>query len=152
MEKTALFIGCGLGSGFLRPGPGTWGSGVGLLYTAALLKLPLQAAVLVGVLGLALSAWSSAVCERLFGRKDPGEVVIDEIVCIPIALWPLFILPHPPLWIWLAGFVIFRVLDISKPFPIKQLQGIPGGLGILIDDVVAAMLTSALVWAVLRIG
>ena len=147
-ERAALFFGCGFGSGFLKPGPGTWGSAVGFLYFGLLLQMPPWAALLATLLGLALGVWSSGICERLLQKKDPGEVVIDEIASIPLALWPIFGVPHASPWVWVAGFVGFRVLDIAKPFPIKQLQCIRGGLGILIDDVVAALLTSVLVWLV----
>ncbi len=146
LERTALFIGCGFGSGFLKPGPGTWGSVVGFIYFAGLLQLPFGFAILVAFLGLCLSIWSSGICERLLQKKDPGEVVIDEIASIPLALWPLAVLPHPAPWLWVAAFATFRILDIAKPFPIKQLQCIRGGLGILIDDVVAALFTSVVIW------
>jgi phosphatidylglycerophosphatase A len=149
-ERIALFIGCGFGSGFIKPGPGTWGSVVGFVYFAGLLQLPGAAAVGITLLVLGLSVWSGGICERLLQKKDPGEVVIDEIASIPIVLWPLFYAPHASLWVWLAGFVAFRVLDIAKPFPIKQLQCIHGGLGILIDDVVAALFASGVIWLILR--
>jgi phosphatidylglycerophosphatase A len=122
---------------------------VGFAYAAALLRLPSGVALATASLVIVLSIWSAGVCERLLGKKDPGQVVIDEIASIPFALWPLLSHPHPPGWIWVAAFVLFRVFDIAKPFPIKQLQCIHGGLGILVDDIVAALFTSAIVWVLL---
>jgi len=149
-QRAALFIGCGFGSGFIKPGPGTWGSLVGFAYFAALLWLPLYPAIGVVLLVLGISIWSAGICEELLKKKDPGEVVIDEIASIPLVLWPIVFIPHSSPWMWVTGFIAFRVLDIAKPFPIKQLQSIRGGLGILVDDVVAALFASGVVWLVGR--
>lgn len=145
-ERAALFIGCGFGSGFIKPGPGTWGSVVGFLYFAALRALPISVAIGAFLIVIALSIWSAGICEKVLGKKDPGEVVIDEIASIPIVLWPLAFASHIPAWIWVIAFIAFRIFDIAKPFPIKQLQCIHGGLGILVDDLVAALFASGIVW------
>jgi len=121
---------------------------VGFFYFAALLWLPLYVALGVFLGILAASVWSSGVCERLLNKKDPGEVVIDEIASIPMVLWPIAYYPHLPPWIWVAGFIAFRVFDIAKPFPIKQLQCIRGGWGILVDDLVAAIFASGVLWLI----
>jgi len=149
-ERAALFIGTGFGSGFIKPGPGTWGSLVGLFYFAILRVLPLWVAVTVFILTLIASIWSADVCERLLQKKDPGEVVIDEIASIPLVLWPMLYFPQSSAWLWMVGFIAFRVFDIAKPFPIKQLQCIRGGLGVLVDDLVAGLFASGVVWLVAR--
>jgi len=124
---------------------------VGFLYFAALLWLPVYVALGVVALVLGLSIWSAGICEGLLQKKDPGEVVIDEIACIPIVLWPIAYYPHLPPWMWVVGFIAFRVFDIAKPFPIKQLQCIRGGLGVLIDDVAAAIFASGALWLIGRL-
>lgn len=162
-----------LGLGFLRPAPGTWGSmpPPGLLFVL----------LLIGVPSTALFATTSAVlliscvicvafgryAESRFGRKDAAEVVIDETagVCVPLFATPALaralsdsgMLPGMP-WFFAAmlscglAFVLFRVFDIIKPPPARQLERLPHGWGVLIDDLAAgayallAML--ACVWVV----
>ncbi len=133
--------------GYMRPGPGTWGSLAGLgwylllfHYMPILLQL-----VLIGIT-LIIAAGICDKAEKAIGRKDPGEVIMDEFAVMPIcflglqyALQGALLLPG-----LLAGFAVFRVFDIFKPFGISKLQGQKGGWGVLLDDVAAAMATCAL--------
>jgi len=126
------------------PAPGTWGSVAGLLYFTVFFY-PL------GILGnLVLSAiggyFAVALCgeaEFRLGRKDPGEVILDEFVAVPLCFLGWQVLPGPsPAWVvFLSGLVLFRLFDITKPFGINKLQNLPGGWGIVIDDYAAALAT-----------
>ncbi len=130
---------CG-GVGYFPIAPGTAGSAVGLAIVAGAGRLPLArpwaTAALAGMAGVlfALGVWAAGEAEKYFGRTDPGPVVIDEVVGQMITL---LVRPSAP-WKWLvAGFVLFRVFDVLKPFPAGRAERLPGGLGIMLDDVVA---------------
>ena len=154
-DRGILWLAEGFGSGRLRPGPGTWGSLVGCALSYPLLSLPLGMAVIVTVAAILLAVPVCSRAEVLLGKPDPGSVVLDEIVAIPLTLLPLHAgvllgVIHPPrvltslpthgLW-WLAAFALFRVLDIGKPGPIGALQHLPRGWGIVMDDVAAGLMT-----------
>lgn len=99
---------------------------------AAYLPLLLGACLLLTLLGAALGDWA----ERRYGGKDPGEYVLDEVVgYLLAAAWPVF-----PGWTHLgAAFLLFRVTDILKPWPARRLERVPGGWGILLDDLAAGL-------------
>jgi phosphatidylglycerophosphatase A len=154
-DRGILWLAEGFGSGRLRPGPGTWGSLVGCALSYPLLSLPLGTAVIVTLAAILLAVPVCSRAEVLLGKTDPGSVVLDEIVAIPLTLLPLHAgvllgAIHPPrvltslpiygLW-WLAAFALFRVLDIGKPGPISALQHLPRGWGIVMDDVAAGLIT-----------
>jgi phosphatidylglycerophosphatase A len=138
IEKVALVIGTGFGSGFAKPFAPSWGSIPGFIYFVVVSRLALPIAVAIFAAVLVPAVWSGTICERLLGCKDPRPVVIDEIAAVPFALWPLwFHLPiHPISWIVL--FAIYRLLDFLKPWPANSLQSLKGGLGILVDDVISS--------------
>jgi phosphatidylglycerophosphatase A len=95
---------------------------------------PVPQLVTIAVL-FALGLWSGTVAERHFGRVDPGEVVIDEVMGMLITLFL-----NPVGWAGAAGaFLLFRVADIVKPFPANRLEGLPGGIGVMADDGMAAI-------------
>lgn len=137
------------GLGFMRPAPGTWGStppcavacvmaltGVGV----GVITLTMAALTLFGFFG---SLFIGGYAERRFGRKDPSEVVIDEVGGQALTL--LFLPAYAVAGFWSAtftiglGFVLFRVMDILKPPPAFILQRLKGGLGIVIDDLLAGL-------------
>jgi len=129
-----MFIATGAYSGYLPKAPGTWGSlvGVALWFALRFLSLPIYFALLGGLFFLGVIAAGAA--EKIVDRPDPGLVVIDEIVgqLIALAAVPLS-LP----WV-ICAFVFFRFFDILKPFPVGWLdEHIHGGLGIMLDDVLA---------------
>lgn len=97
---------------------------------------------------LAVSVWACELVSRHFGVKDAGEMVADEIVGMWLALFAL-----PALWwVVLLGFVLFRILDIRKPWIIGWLdREVPGGLGVMIDDVVSGIVTAGVIWALVLI-
>ncbi len=135
MDKFFMFIATGAWSGYLPKAPGTWGSLVGVLLWLGLRNLaPGPYAAVVGVLFI-LGTAAAGAAEKIVDYGDPSLVVIDEIVgqLIVLAMVPLRPLPV------LAAFILFRVFDILKPFPIGWIdQHLHGGLGIMLDDVVAA--------------
>ncbi len=136
MNKLRLLIATGLGTGYAPVASGTFGSLPGLLLVWLLWKLAGPWAVVVGLLVVvALGFWASAKAETDFGRKDPGQVVIDEVAGQMVSL--LFLAPRIP--ILAAGFFLFRLFDVWKPFPARRLERLPGASGIMIDDLVAGL-------------
>ncbi len=122
------------GCGYMPRAPGTAGS-LGALPLAALAALGGPFTIFVaGVVVTVAGIWSSGRVARLLGKGDPQIVVIDEVagVLLTLAVAP------PTLWGWVAGFVLFRAFDQLKPWPIRQFERLPGGFGIMMDDVAAA--------------
>jgi phosphatidylglycerophosphatase A len=143
----ARLIATGLGSGYSPVAPGTAGSAVGLLLYWPLARLPIaaQVAITVGVLFAGVAA-ASHLARRL-GIEDPGVVVIDEVV----GMWvTLLFLPLTPLTA-AVGFVAFRVMDVFKPYPARQLENLHGGWGIMADDLMAGIYANLLVRLALRV-
>ena len=105
-------------------------------------QLPLHATTAIAVLAAAslalcaLGVWAAGEAEEFFGRTDPGQVVVDEVVGQMLT----FLLLPDATWKWLiGGFLLFRAFDIVKPFPARQAERIPRGWGIMLDDVVAGV-------------
>lgn len=129
------------------PAPGTWGSAAGVLYALVFFGNLRWEQTLVWT--LLASYGAVAICgeaERRLGKRDPGEIVLDEFVVIPLVFigtqagavgtWPA--------WLGLlAGFALFRLFDILKPFGISRLQRWPGGWGVVADDFAAALAACA---------
>ncbi|MEE8580290.1 MAG: phosphatidylglycerophosphatase A [Myxococcota bacterium] len=137
------------GAGYAPLAPGTWGSAVGLCAFFALERLGLALYGLTLLALLALGVWASEGAERSFGRPDDGRIVIDEVVGQLIALLPLVAPParafSGPTWLALAvtGFVVFRLLDIWKPGPVRWAEErFEGGAGVMADDVIAGALAA----------
>jgi phosphatidylglycerophosphatase A len=151
-DRLTLLIGTGLGSGYLRPASGTWGSLVGFAYFWGLLHLPLAIAAAVTAAVIALSIWVSGRCVLLFSNDDPSQVVIDEIAAVPLAAWPITLMDKPSWWIWIAVFVAWRIADIIKPSPARQFEALPGGWGVVADDLMSAAYVGALFWLGVRLG
>jgi len=121
---------------------GTFGSLIGLPICFVLSKTPWTVAVLLAV-GLTLTAiWVADEAEKILHRKDPGVIVIDEIAGMVVALLAL-----PFTWTTvIAGFLVFRALDILKPPPIRQAERyFGGGIGVVMDDVMAGAATNLLI-------
>ncbi len=149
-SKAALALATWGGSGYFPTGPGTAGSLVALVmawgFVNGLGVAPGWLAVLAVALFWPATAASTAAA-RHFGRPDPPQVVVDEV----IGQWLALSVASPGEWRdWLAAFVLFRLLDIAKPFPIRRLERLPGGLGIMADDAAAGlcamMILSGLHW------
>jgi phosphatidylglycerophosphatase A len=140
-DKIHIVIATWFFSGFLPKAPGTWGS-LAALPVGALIHLYFgwPALLAASALLFPIGVWSSSVYVRVYDKDDPGQVVIDEVVGIWIAL---ALLPLSLFW-YLVGFALFRVFDVLKPFPISYLdRNIKGGLGIMVDDVLAGVFAAA---------
>ena len=124
------------GSGRLPGAPGTWGSLAALPCAALLVWLGGWLLLLIATVAVfALGVWASERHARQLRRKDPGEIVVDEVAGQWLVLLPL---PLDPL-AYLLGFIAFRAFDIGKPWPVSLAdRAVAGGLGIMLDDVVAA--------------
>ena len=134
------------GAGRVLPAPGTWGSLLGLGYAGSLVLGLKLGAIEV----LALSAVSSylavAICgeaEVRLGRSDPGEIILDEFVAMPLCFlgWSELTVGISNGVVLLAGFTLFRFFDIVKPLGISRLQRWPAGWGVVVDDLAAALAT-----------
>ena len=136
MKRLALAIAtCGY-LGYVPLAPGTFGSaaGVALFYLVrATGSAAVEVAVVVAVLAVGL--WSGTVAEEHFGGIDPGPVVIDEVAGMLITM---LLLPLNGLGVFVA-FLLFRVLDVLKPWPAGRFEHLPGGLGVMADDAMAAI-------------
>ena len=135
----AGWIACGFGSGLSPWAPGTAGSAAALLPWLALrgLEWPVYAALVA--LAFALGVWASNVAITRLRIDDPGVVVWDEFVGQWIALMPLVVLPRAWPWIF-VGFALFRLFDVWKPWPVSWAdRRVKGGLGVMLDDVVAGL-------------
>lgn len=139
---------CG-GIGYVPLASGTLGSALGLGLVAALGRLPIDRLWLSVYLAAAAAAlfvmgiWASGQAERFFNRVDPSSVVIDEVVGQMITFLAR---PDGPWRQLLVGFVLFRLTDIVKPFPARRAEKVPGGWGIMLDDVIAGAYSLALLW------
>lgn len=133
--KISLALSTWFGTGLLSVAPGTFGTiaTVPLVFGLACLGTVLSGFIIAMVVAVAI--WASDRSEELLGNDDPSEVVIDEVAGF---LLTMFLLPLS--WLTLGlGFILFRVFDIFKPYPIKQAEKLRGGLGIVTDDLVAGI-------------
>ena len=139
VEKAHLVLATGFGSGFSPFAPGTAGSAVALLPYFLFHSLLEPSRWPLGLLFLlaatAYAVQSASIAERYFGRKDDGRVVIDEFVGQWISL---YLIPFSPAAV-IAAFLLFRFYDIVKPFPAGWSQRLPGGVGIVFDDLFAGL-------------
>ncbi len=136
-NRLALWLATGLGVGCASPAPGSVGGLWGIPLAWAVGSLPgigWQIAIIVAILLLSVGVCNSA--NKLLGGKDPQEIVLDEIAVLPI----VFLLTGISNWReLLAGWILFRLFDITKPPPARQVELLPDGWGIMADDVIAAL-------------
>jgi phosphatidylglycerophosphatase A len=142
VDKLAISIASGLGSGYSPVAPGTAGSVVGVII--AILFVILSGLkifsgyiyVLTTAVIFAAGVWSAGRAEVIYGEKDCGKIVIDEIAGMLVTL---YLVPFD--WRWLlAGFLFFRFFDIVKPFPARRIdQRVKGGWGVMLDDIAAGV-------------
>ena len=147
MTRLAVFVATAAYCGYFPIAPGTAGSAAGLLVYLLVwwsgMPIVEAAAILVT---FAVGAWAATHAERFFGAIDPGPVVIDEVLgmLITLAFMPIG-------WTaMLAGFVLFRIFDVIKPYPANRLEKFHGGFGIMADDAMAGVYANlalrALIW------
>ncbi len=134
-----------LGVGFLPAAPGTWATvaGVAIAYC---LGGNLPAYTILLLVLLVLGIMTSGIVEKQLNQKDPGIVVIDEVVGVMVALWGL-----PLIWpVMICGFFLFRAFDMFKIYPINRLEAQSGGWGIMLDDCMAGVYTNIILRIALR--
>lgn len=147
----ATIVSTFFGIGYLRPGPGTWGSAATVILWALISSQVLPSnrtpATIAAAIAVTLCGIPAATrLARATGVKDPQFVVIDEVAGQLVAL-----IAVPLAWkTFLAGLILFRVFDIWKPFPIRRLERLPEGIGIVVDDLGAGLYALAIVHLLLH--
>jgi phosphatidylglycerophosphatase A len=140
-QKTIIFLATGGLIGYSPIAPGTFGSMAALPLCLLISLMPVSAAVPFVAALLLFSAWIADAAQKIIGRSDPPEVVVDEICGMAATMLAL---PFSPVFV-AGGFALFRVFDILKPFPIRWVdKHVPGGLGILLDDLLAGIFANAI--------
>jgi phosphatidylglycerophosphatase A len=146
-ERIVTFIASGLGIGYLPAAPGTAGSLLGVGYWWALTRSNPGIHWLTFIAVLVFAVWCAGEAAEVLRKPDPPCVVIDEIAVMPLALAGIGMV----WWEIALAFGAFRLFDIWKPWPVRQAQVLTGGLGIVMDDVLAAayacVVTHAIIWA-----
>jgi phosphatidylglycerophosphatase A len=135
-RRVVLFFATGGGIGYLPVAPGTFGSLFGLLPCWGLALLKTSHAALITLFFIVLASWAAHAAERYLDKKDPRNIVVDEIAGMMVTLLGL---PFNPITA-VFGFAVFRVLDVLKPFPIRYVERkLSGGIGVVLDDVAAGI-------------
>jgi phosphatidylglycerophosphatase A len=148
LAALATAVATGFGSGYSPIAPGTAGSLVGLLLFWPLRRLPAPVVVAVVAASFFLGTAAAASVARRIGVEDPGIVVVDEVV----GMWTSLLFLPFTVGTAAVGFLLFRVMDVLKPYPARQLEDLPGGWGIMCDDLMAgvyanlALRVALLVW------
>jgi phosphatidylglycerophosphatase A len=147
VEKLAMAIATLGGVGNLPKAPGTYGTLATLPLCYLVMGWGVTAHLLVVGLVVVVGIWAANVAAGVMGRKDPSQVVVDEAAGILLTM-----VGAPAGWVWIGvGFVLFRIFDIWKPWPVGWLdRNLPGGLGIMVDDLAAGgyafLLLNVLSW------
>jgi len=134
-DKAALVLSSWFGVGLIPKAPGTWGTLASIPLVICLSYLGIWPSCAFLAIFILIAVLASGIGQRVLGRDDPPEVVIDEVAGF---LLTTFFLPLTWLSL-LSGFVLFRLFDILKPFPIKRAEKIAGGTGIVLDDLLAGI-------------
>ena len=146
-DNIALFIAQGGFSGRMPVAPGTAGTVVGVLLYLLVKDLPSLWYSAVFVIVTLIGTWVAGAADRILGTKDSPTIVIDEIAGLLLAM-----LLVPFAWGYVAaGFLLFRFFDILKPWPLNRLQDIPGGPGVMLDDIGAGIYTNVTLQIVVAI-
>ncbi|SPD75792.1 Phosphatidylglycerophosphatase A [uncultured Desulfobacterium sp.] len=145
--KAAIILSTWFGIGLFPAASGTVGSVAALPFILFLNMLELWQRVLTIAIFIAISVWSSGLTQKLLERNDPSEVVIDEVSGFSLAM---FIAPFSPASL-VVCFFLFRIFDIIKPYPIKDLERLKGGMGIVMDDLLAGIFAGTATWGIFRL-
>ncbi len=135
LDKLALILASWFGVAMMPVVPGTFGTLAAIPFAVAVAYLSPVAGAYVLFFFILLAIWVSDRSARVLGKDDPAEVVIDEVVGL---LLTLFLLPATGFNLFM-GFILFRFFDILKPYPIRKLEKIGGGAGIVLDDLLAGV-------------
>lgn len=154
-DSLIVWLAQGFGIGRLKPAPGTWGTLLGMAWFAALVVTGSATAFFGGILvSIPFCVWACGKAELALRRQDPPSVVMDEIIAVPLCFsaWVLSVMhstgrmPEASYffsgnhWLGVVGiFAAFRLFDIWKPWPVRQSQSLPGGWGVTVDDLLAAL-------------
>jgi len=138
-----LWLGQGLGSGRIKPAPGTWGTLAGaLIWWAIEPALSIEAEIAMVIVASFVGIYLCGRSAELLNVHDDGSIVWDEFAGIWLTY--LMLQPGDNLWLWVAGFVLFRIFDILKPWPIRWIdRSVGGGIGIMLDDLIAGLMAGA---------
>lgn len=158
LERFIIWLAEGFGIGRVPYAPGTFGTLIGFPWIG-LLMLPRSEAIYIAGLagGFFAAVWIGGRAEKITGLHDPGRFVIDEIVAMPLVFLPVILAgDQPPAfqslmivqrgWVFALAFAFFRIFDIAKPYPCGISQSLPGGWGLVIDDMLAATYAALLLW------
>jgi len=149
MTDPALFLAFGFGSGLAKKAPGTCGTVAAIPLYWLMIQAGLPIYSLLTVIATVAGIWICGIAADKLGEHDFGGIVWDEVAGYLITMWLV-----PFSWqAALLGFVLFRIFDIIKPWPIKWIdQKVQGGLGIMLDDVLAGVFAGALLWIAAQQG
>jgi phosphatidylglycerophosphatase A len=155
LDRLGYAIATGLGAGHAPVAPGTFGAAEGIVLffiinaivnqrLALTSQWSLAIFIIINVALYALGVWASNRAIAATGLKDPSVAVIDEVSGQLIAMTPLIV--YPSLAGVMISFVLFRAFDIFKPYPIRKLEGLAGGFGVMTDDALAGVYAAVLTW------
>ena len=147
-EKLIKLLATGFGAGLVPVAPGTIGTLVGVLICLICWPLPWLLRLFIVIFLLVLAIYIAERAEQIYRKKDDQRIVIDEIAGFQVTMLPVAITGLH----LLVGFVLFRIFDILKPFPLRDLQKMPGGLGIVLDDVAAGIYAGILMLLLVFFG
>jgi len=135
-DKVFVFFATGCLVGKVPFAPGTFGSLLGIPLYYLLSKVELWQLLIVTLLFIVFAIWIANAAEKILGKKDPGSIVIDEIAGQLVTFIGIPLSPFTAV----TGFILFRIFDIWKPYPIRAMERkIPGGAGVVMDDVIAGI-------------
>lgn len=150
MNSLAKALATALGAGYSPIAPGTCGTVVAVPLACALASRPLWQFLVITLVVTLVGVWAAATADRAWGTHDSGRIVIDEVAGYLVTM----ALVDRTSWIVLGvGFVVFRFFDIVKPPPVRWLdENLPGGWGVVLDDVAAGVMGAAVMWALAHFG
>ncbi len=142
MKKIGIVVASFFGVGYLPVAPGTWASLLTalIIFFTPLSALPFAWLALITVAVYAIGIPAAGLIEKHFQKRDPRQCVIDEVAGQLVSVW---FLPRQA-GFYIAAFLLFRIFDVLKPFPINKSEALPNGIGIMSDDVLAGLYTLAL--------
>jgi phosphatidylglycerophosphatase A len=150
LASPAGWIACGFGSGLTPKAQGTFGSLAAILPWLLLRGLSVPAWLAVIVVGFAIGVWACDVAGRVIGVDDHRSLVWDEFVGLWITLLPALLAPW---WAVVAGFALFRLFDVWKPWPIAWFdRRVKGGFGVMLDDAIAGVFAGIVLYLVLLLA